>query len=317
MSIVPANAANIASAARALREGELVAFPTETVYGLGADATNGEAVARVFEVKGRPRFNPLIVHAASLDEAQKHGQFPIAALELARAFWPGALTLVVRPARRSPVADLVSAGLDTLALRVPDHPVARALLKETGRPVAAPSANASGHVSATSAAHVAADLGNGPALVLDGGPTPLGIESTVLDVTGGEPVILRSGAVARADIERLLGVSLQQASDPERPSSPGQLESHYAPRALLRLNARDASEHEALLAFGPDAPQGAAMTLNLSEKGDLREAAANLFSALRRLDESGAMTIAVMPVPDEGLGEAINDRLLRAAAPRG
>jgi len=316
MSIVPANPENIALAAKALRAGELVAFPTETVYGLGADATNGEAVARVFEVKGRPRFNPLIVHTASLDEAQQHGQFSIAALELARAFWPGALTLVVGHARRSPIADLVSAGLDTIALRVPDHPVAQALLEEAGIPVAAPSANASGHVSATSAEHVEEDLGNGPAYILDGGPTPLGIESTVLDMTGEKPVILRAGAVAREDIEKLLGITLEHVSDPNRPSSPGQLESHYAPNALLRLDATSPGEAEAFLAFGPDAPQGDGASINLSESGNLREAAANLFSALRKLDESGAMTIGVMPIPDEGLGEAINDRLRRAAAPR-
>jgi L-threonylcarbamoyladenylate synthase len=316
MSIVPASDTNIARAAQALRQGELVAFPTETVYGLGADATNGKAVARIFELKARPHFNPLIVHAASREAAEELGEFPIEALAMARVFWPGALTLVVPHRHESAVTDLVRAGLDTVALRVPAHPVARALLEHAAIPVAAPSANRSGHVSPTTAAHVEDDLGEGPAFILDGGPTPLGIESTVVDATMDRPKLLRPGAVPREDIETVLGHPLQLADGNESPASPGQLPSHYAPQALLRLKTHEVAGHEALLAFGPDVPQGASKTINLSKTGDLREAAANLFAALRELDATGVLTIAVMPIPEEGLGEAINDRLRRAAAPR-
>lgn len=303
--IAPADAQTIAAAARILREGGLVAFPTETVYGLGADATNGVAVARIFAAKGRPRFNPLIVHLPDADEAHHHAVFPPAAVALAKAFWPGALTLVLPRRDVSDIALLVSAGLDTLALRVPAHPVAAALLRETGRPVAAPSANPSGRVSATTAAHVAEGLGGKVDCILDGGATPLGIESTVVGFDGDRPVLLRPGAIAREDIEAVAG-SLAAAGGAIQ--SPGQLASHYAPRARLRLNVAAAEKDEVLLGFGT--VSGAA--LNLSPCGDLKEAAANLFAMLRALDAKAAR-IAVSPIPETGLGEAINDRLARAA----
>jgi L-threonylcarbamoyladenylate synthase len=317
MGVVPASERAIREAAGLLRSGKLVAFPTETVYGLGADATNGRAVAGLFEAKGRPRFNPLIVHVESLEAAERLATFSPKALLLACTFWPGPLTLVVRRRSNSELSELVSAGLDTVAIRVPDHPVARALLAATGRPLAAPSANRSGHVSATQARHVAEDLGDKVACVLDGGPTAHGIESTVLDATGDEIVLLRPGAVPAETIEEILGERLLRAlSGGERPLSPGQLESHYAPRAHLRLGATSVAPGEALLAFGRAPIEPGGLMINLSESGDLIEAAANLFAALRRLDTQGATAIAVMPIPEEGLGEAINDRLRRAAAPR-
>jgi L-threonylcarbamoyladenylate synthase len=304
----PADAAGIKAAARILREGGLVGFPTETVYGLGADATNGAAVASIFAAKGRPHFNPLIVHVRDLAEAERHALFTPAARQLALAFWPGALTLVLPRRADTPLSHLVSAGLDTVALRVPAHPVAAALLREAGCPVAAPSANVSGAVSATSAAHVADGLSDRIDFILDGGLAPLGIESTVIGFADGVPSLLRPGAVAREEIEALIG-PLAAAADAIQ--SPGQLASHYAPRAALRLNARTPRPGEALLGFGP-APDA---TLNLSPRGDLKEAAAKLVAMLRQLDES-AQAIAVMPIPQTGLGEAINDRLTRAAAPR-
>lgn len=317
MSVVAATDSAIARAAKALKEGELVAFPTETVYGLGGDATNAHAVARIFELKGRPRFNPLIVHVSGMEEAQKFADFSDMALTLAEAFWPGELTLVLPKAPGCAIADLATAGLDTIALRIPAHPVAQALLEEAKVPVAAPSANRSGHVSPTCAAHVEADLGNGPAFILDGGPAPLGIESTVVDVTGDGSRLLRPGAVARTDIEAVMACPLASGEDTARPASPGMLASHYAPRARLRLDAKKAGEGEALLAFGPNVPATSGPVINLSETGDLREAAANLFAGLRELDATCADTIAVMAIPQEGLGEAINDRLRRGAAERG
>jgi L-threonylcarbamoyladenylate synthase len=301
---------------RLIRDGRLVAFPTETVYGLGADATNGLAVAAVFEAKGRPRFNPLIVHVASLEAAEELAEFTDTGRALAAAFWPGPLTLVLKRRGGGELADLVTAGLDTVALRMPDHPVARALLEASGRPLAAPSANRSGRLSPTQAAHVAADLGDKAAMILDGGPTAHGIESTVLDATGTTITLLRPGAVSADVIEAVCGEKLLRIADPTRPSSPGQLESHYAPNARLRLEATDVQPGEALLAFGEPAPAAGGATINLSPRGDLMEAASNLFAALRALDDTGAATIAVMPIPSHGLGEAINDRLRRAAAPR-
>jgi L-threonylcarbamoyladenylate synthase len=298
----------IAQAARVIRVGKLAAFPTETVYGLGADATNGTAVAAIFAAKGRPRFNPLIVHLADGDAAERHALFSPAARALAARFWPGALTLVLPRATDTPLSLLVSAGLDTVALRVPDHPVARALLGEADRPIAAPSANPSGSVSPTSAAHVAEGLGQRIDFILDGGTTPLGLESTVIGFDGQRPLLLRPGAIAREEIEAVVG-PLAAPGDAIR--SPGQLASHYAPRAALRLDAQAPEPDEVLLGFG-DAP-GA--TLNLSTRGDLKEAAANLFAMLRALDGT-ASRIAVSPIPRHGLGEAINDRLARAAAPR-
>jgi L-threonylcarbamoyladenylate synthase len=311
--IAEADEKTIAEAARLLREGELVAFPTETVYGLGADATNGHAVARIFEAKGRPRFNPLIVHVPSLEGAQRFAIFDDDARTLALALWPGSLTLVLpkRLDASPPIASLVTAGLDTIAIRVPSHPIAQALLRAADIPIAAPSANISGRVSATTAAHVGADFGDKVPLILDSGPTQAGLESTIVALTP-EPTLLRAGAVPREAIEALLGKHLAKPSG-SAISSPGQLQSHYAPRARMRLNVEKARPGEVLLAFGKRAPEDA---LNLSRAGDLREAAANLFAYLRRLDADRPDTIAVMPIPEEGLGEAINDRLKRAAAPR-
>src|SRR4051812_40870429 len=306
--IAPADAAGIDAAARLLRTGGLVAFPTETVYGLGANALDGAAVAAIFAAKGRPRFNPLIVHVSDLAQARSHGEFPEAALRLAKHFWPGAMTLVVPRRKDTPLSLLVSAGLDTVALRAPSHPIARALLERAGVPLAAPSANRSGAVSATTAAHVAEGLGERVDLVLDGGATPLGLESTVVGFDGGAPVLLRPGAISRDEIETVIGAL---AAPGPGIQSPGQLESHYAPAARLRLDAGMARPGEVLLGFG--AVAGA--TLNLSPGGDLKEAAANLFAMLRALDKQ-ASAIAVSPIPQVGLGEAINDRLQRAAAPR-
>jgi L-threonylcarbamoyladenylate synthase len=306
--IAPADAAGIRAASRILRQGGLVAFPTETVYGLGADATNGTAVAAIFAAKGRPRFNPLIVHVPGLAEAEKHGVVSPAARRLAEHFWPGALTLVLPRAADCSLSLLVSAGLDSVALRAPSHPIARALLAEAGRPLAAPSANPSGAVSATAAAHVVDELAAKVDFILDGGPTPLGLESTVIGFDRHRPVLLRPGAIPRDAIEAVAG-PLGEAGGTIR--SPGQLASHYAPRAALRLNAQSPRAGEALLGFG--AVESA--SLNLSPRGDLKEAAANLFAMLRALDKT-AHTIAVSPIPIDGLGEAINDRLQRAAAPR-
>ncbi len=300
----------IAKAAAALRRGGLVAFPTETVYGLGADATNGRAVAAIFAVKNRPAFNPLIVHVSGLAAAEDLAEFNHAARDLARAFWPGALTLVLPRKEDSPLSLLASGGLDTVALRVPAHPVAQQLLAAAGLPIAAPSANVSGHVSPTTAAHVAEEFAGRIDLVLDAGPAELGIESTVIGFDHGTPAMLRPGGVTRDAIERVAGPLASAPSGTVR--SPGQLESHYAPRARLRLDARAAQSGEVLLAFGRDAPAGSA---NLSPGGDLAEAAANLFAMLRALDKQSD-AIAVMPIPQTGLGEAINDRLRRAAAPR-
>ncbi len=317
MPRVPATAETIDQAALLLRDGRLVAFPTETVYGLGADATNGMAVAAIFEAKGRPHFNPLIVHVPSLEQAASLGQFGSLAHHLARAFWPGPLTLVVRQVAGSPIADLTTAGLDTIALRVPSHPVARALMIAAQCPIAAPSANRSGHVSATEAHHVEADLGPRVAMILDAGPSEQGLESTVIDATGTLPVLLRPGGITAEEIARVTGVASVRAADvTARPISPGQLASHYAPGAAVRLNATNVAPGEALLAFGPSGPMHAGPTINLSPSSDLREAASRLFAALRELDASGVRGIAVMPVPETGLGAAINDRLRRAGAPR-
>jgi L-threonylcarbamoyladenylate synthase len=305
-------------AARLLRDGRLVAFPTETVYGLGADATNGRAVARIYEAKGRPRFNPLIAHVASLAAAETVGVLDGAGRQLAETFWPGPLTLVMAKAAGCPVCDLATAGLDTVAVRVPSHPLAIDLLRRVGRPVAAPSANRSGHVSATTAEHVVADLGSSVDLVLDGGPTQHGLESTIIDVTGDEALLLRPGAITSEAIMAVTGKLPRavQVAGAALPNAPGQLESHYAPTIPVRLEATSVRPGEALLAFGPFVPAYDGPLLNLSPRGDLVEAAANLFEALRRLDRSGARALAVMPIPQSGLGVAINDRLRRAAAPR-
>lgn len=318
MTVRTADTDAIEEAGRLIRSGALVAFPTETVYGLGADATNGRAVAAIFEAKGRPRFNPLIVHVPDLAAAERIAVLTPAARTLANAFWPGPLTLVLKRRPEANVSDLVSAGLDTLAVRVPAHGVAQALLAAVGRPLAAPSANRSGRVSPTTAGHVLDDLDGRVRMILDGGATVHGLESTVLDATGDRVRLLRPGAVPREAVEAVLGAVLADgpASDDAHPASPGQLASHYAPNAALRLDARDVRPGEALLAFGGNVPATSGASLNLSPGGDLAEAAAGLFAALRALDRTGVTTIAVMPIPDHGLGEAINDRLRRAAAPR-
>ncbi|MGE5267869.1 MAG: L-threonylcarbamoyladenylate synthase [Deltaproteobacteria bacterium] len=316
MPIVPASRDAVDRAGRLIRAGGLVAFPTETVYGLGADATNGEAVARIFETKGRPSFNPLIVHVPDLAAAEELGSFGPDARALAAAFWPGPLTLVVARKHSCPVAGLATAGLDTLALRVPDHPVARELLRAARCPIAAPSANRSGHVSPTAARHVETDLGERVGMIIDGGATVHGVESTVVDASGPKITLLRPGAITQEDLERAVGYTIARANvDAGQPSSPGQLLSHYAPRAQLRLDATEAREGEALLAFGR-AVRSTGFVINLSPAGDLLEAAANLFAALRAFDAAGATRVAVMSIPETGVGVAINDRLRRAAAPR-
>jgi L-threonylcarbamoyladenylate synthase len=313
--VLTADAASIEAAAACLRAGGLAAFPTETVYGLGADAGNGEAVARLYAAKGRPAFNPLIAHVADLAAAQRIAFFYKDAQKLADAFWPGPLTLVLPKRPEGGVSDLALAGLDTVAVRVPDHPVALALLRAFGGPVVAPSANRSGHVSPTSAAHVMSDLRGRIDLVIDGGTCAVGVESTIVSFNGA-PTLLRPGGLARDKIEHVLGHPLAVAvTAEEAPLAPGMLASHYAPKAQVRLDVLAPREGEALLAFGP-APDFAGTMFNLSPRGDLIEAAANLFSHLRALDASGAKTIVVMSVPRHGLGEAINDRLARAAAPK-
>jgi L-threonylcarbamoyladenylate synthase len=317
--IEPATIGATAEAARLILQGRLVALPTETVYGLAGDAGNDAAVAAIFAAKDRPQFNPLIVHVPGGAAADRLGILDARAVRLIRRFWPGPLTLVAPRRPRAPLSLLVSAGLDTVALRAPAHPVAQALLRFCGRPLAAPSANRSGRVSPTTAAHVAESLGGAVDLILDAGPCRIGLESTVVDLTGSAARLLRPGAVTLEELEAELGPVESPAEvggADARPSSPGQLPSHYAPRLPLRLEATSVAADEALLAFGPEPPGGALVTLNLSPRGDLIEAAAHLFAHLHALDGSGARAIAAMPVPEQGLGRAINDRLRRAAAPR-
>jgi L-threonylcarbamoyladenylate synthase len=304
---------DIVAAAQALREGKLVAFPTETVYGLGADATNDAAVARVYAAKGRPSFNPLIVHVPDADSGFALGSFSPEARALAAAFWPGPLSLVVPRAPSCPVSLLASSGLDSIAIRVPAHPVALDLLKAVGRPVVAPSANPSGRISPTTAEHVRRHLKDKLAMVLDGGRCQVGVESSVVSFMEGAPRLLRQGGVPRPEIEKVLGHAIAVESHSARPHAPGQLISHYAPHAELRLNADAPRAGEAYLGFGPLHAHG---PWTLSAKGDLVEAAASLFRLLHEIDATGVEKIAVAPVPHHGLGEAINDRLLRAAAPR-
>jgi L-threonylcarbamoyladenylate synthase len=322
-ALLTATETGIAHAAALLRDGALVGFGTETVYGLGGDATNGRAVAAIFTAKGRPHFNPLIVHVPSAGSAFAHVLPSLAAEQLAAAFWPGPLTLVLPRRVTSSVQLLAGAGLDSLAVRVPAHPVAQALLRAAALPIAAPSANRSGRISPTTAAHVMDDLNGRIAAVLDCGPASIGLESTVLDLTGA-PFLLRPGGIPIEAIEAIIGrvgrgISPVQAEGTRSLRSPGLLVSHYAPILPVRLNASGATLDEALLAFG-DPVAGAHITANLSPGSDLAEAAANLFAALRSLDEQGRRlglgAIAVMPIPLTGLGLAINDRLQRAAAPR-
>jgi L-threonylcarbamoyladenylate synthase len=312
--ISPATPRAISRAAGLLKAGRLVAFPTETVYGLGGDATYERAVAEIFAAKGRPRFNPLIVHVPGLAEAEAFAVFEDRARRAAALFWPGPLTLVLRRRGDSGLSLLASAGLDTIAIRAPAHEVAQALLRETGQPIAAPSANRSGRVSPTEAAHVFEELGNRVALILDGGRTPVGLESTVLDLSGEAPALLRPGGVTLEQLTEMLGPIATPTKG--SPKSPGMLANHYAPSLPLRLEAAGARPGEALLAFGPEAPPGFAEVLWLSRSGDLTEAAANLFAMLRRLDRPQFTGIAVIPIPEHGLGRAINDRLRRAAAPQ-
>jgi L-threonylcarbamoyladenylate synthase len=316
--IIPQEQA-LARAGELILAGLPVAVPTETVYGLAADATSGEAVARIYEAKGRPRFNPLIVHVADRAMADRIGILDPLSRRLADAFWPGPLTLVVPLREGAGISPLVTAGLETVGLRMPIG-FAAELIAATGRPLAAPSANASGRVSATSAQAVADDLGDRIPLVVDGGATPVGVESTIVKVENGGVRLLRPGGVAASDIEAVAGAPLLRGAPGAAVEAPGMLASHYAPRAAVRLGATSVEAGEALLAFGPSRIDGAVNAVavaNLSPSGSLREAAANLFSMLSALDRAGAPSIAVEPIPADGLGEAIVDRLARAAAPRG
>lgn len=312
--VIDATEDAIAEAAQILRQGGLVAMPTETVYGLAADATQPLSVAAIFAAKGRPTFNPLIVHVSSIEMARRLTVFDQRAEQLAAAFWPGPLTLTLPRRLEEPIADLVSAGLPSLAIRMPAHPVARHLLALCERPLAAPSANISGHISSTCAEHVLQDLDGQIDLILDAGSCAVGLESTIVGLGDLQAKLLRSGGIEQKQIEKIIG-PLMSPTD-AKVEAPGMLTSHYAPSCKLRLNAVNVDNNEALLAFGPNSPKGAALTVNLSHNCNLAEAAANLFAYLRQLDQPGIKSIAVMPIPEIGLGIAINDRLRRAAAPR-
>ncbi len=309
----------VARAVAELAAGHLVAVPTETVYGLAADATNGEAVAGIFEAKGRPRFNPLIVHVADRAMAERFAEFDAISAQLADRFWPGPLTLVLPLKADSGIHPLVTVGLDTVAIRMPQG-LAREVITALGKPIAAPSANTSGRITGTTAQAVANDLGSKLAYILDGGPTVVGVESTILKVEGDTVRLLRPGGLTAEEVEAEIGRPVLTGSAGPAIEAPGMLASHYAPNALVRLDARNVEPGEALLAFGPQRATGAnnaISILNLSQRGDLREAAANLYRFLQDLDRVGASMIAVEPIPHHGLGTAINDRLTRAAAPRG
>lgn len=308
----------VAAACDVLARGEPIAIPTETVYGLAADATNPAAITRIYEVKGRPRFNPLIAHMSSLDMARQHAEFDPLSLALAQRFWPGPLTLVVPLKSESPIHDLCTAGLPTVGVRVPEG-FAGLLISAFGRPLAAPSANTSGRISPTSATHVMADLGEKIPLILDGGASTVGVESTIIKVEGGIVRLLRPGGLDVAEIEALLGVTVQRSDHAEAIEAPGMLASHYAPHAPVRLDARSISPDEILVNFGSqtiDGAESAITQFDLSPVGDIREAAANLFAIMKKADTISARAIAFAPIPTDGLGEAINDRLSRAAAPR-
>ena len=303
----------IETAVELLQKGDLVAFPTETVYGLGADATNDKATALIYEKKGRPSFNPLIAHVNGIQMASLYVEINALAEKLMTTFWPGPLTLVLPRKKDCVVSLLASAGLDTLAVRCPKNKIALDLITTFGKPIIAPSANKSGRISPTTANHIIEDYGNDAPFILDGGPCQVGVESTVLLCTSETPAVLRYGGLAVEDIEEVIGKVIRPEKDENAPHSPGQLKSHYAPHLPLRMNAFEALEGEALLGFG-NAPKA---DLNLSETEDLTEAAANLFSMMHQLDNPRYTGIAVMPVPERGLGLAINDRLKRAAYPRG
>ena len=302
-------------AAHILSNGGLVAFPTETVYGLGADARNGHAVASVYAAKGRPSFNPLIVHVADLETAKRFAQFNKTALDLAGAFWPGPVSLVLPLAQNHGLSELVTASLDTVAIRMPAHDTAQALLHIFDGPLAAPSANPSGRISPTSAGHVSTDMDGTINAVLDSGHCQVGVESTILKVEEDRVSLLRAGGLPIEAVEACLGYSVSMPQDPETPQSPGQLQSHYAPNAAVRLNAKSLQANEVLLGFGPNLDSA---TLNLSATGNLIEAAANLFAYMREIDTIAGVdkSIAISPIPLSGLGLAINDRLKRAASPR-
>jgi L-threonylcarbamoyladenylate synthase len=307
-----AHAGHMTAAAQTIQAGGLVAFPTETVYGLGADATNDEAVACIFDAKERPHFNPLIVHFSNQVSLANTVEFNEQAKQLASAYWPGALTMVLSRKSNCPVSLLASSGLETLAVRVPNHPLAHALITAAGTPIAAPSANRSGEISPSTAEHVLQSLGDKVDIIIDGGPCKIGIESTVIDLSGPTPTLLRPGGITHEDLEAVIGPIVLSGSSKDSLRSPGMLERHYAPSIPLRLNAKKADPGEAFLAFGSTVSLGHA---NLSHLGDLKEAAANLFAMLRMLDQPDFSGIAVMKIPARGIGVAINDRLKRAATP--
>ena len=311
---MPPTEVNFHLASKYLSQGKLVSFPTETVYGLGADATNSHAVSNIYEAKRRPSFNPLIIHLSSLKESEKFVEFDITSRKLAAAFWPGPLTLVLRKKANSGLSELVSAGLDTVAVRVPEHIVAHELLTHFGGPIAAPSANISGKLSPTKPEHVADDLSDKVAMIIEGEPCHEGVESTIAHVFGSEIRLLRPGSITKEQIEEITGLRVVYYEDGENPTAPGQLKSHYAPNSVLRLNATEIYPDEALLAFGSLYPKDAKILKNLSPKGSVKEAAANLFAHLHELDQLNCKRIAVSPIPNHGLGIAINDRLNRAAA---
>jgi L-threonylcarbamoyladenylate synthase len=308
----------LAEAGLRLQKGQLVAFPTETVYGLGADATNPQAIAALYQAKGRPQFNPLIAHVANTEQALHEGDFNAPALRLIEAFWPGPLTLVVPRADNGTVCDLSCAGLSSIGLRYPSHPIAREVIEHAGRPIAAPSANRSGHISPTESDHVWSDLNGRIDALIEAYASPVGVESTIIACLENEPRLLRPGGVTLEDIFEKTGLRMAHVESADI-IAPGMLDSHYAPDAFVRLNALSIENGEAVLLFGPGKPAGiekAHSVLNLSPRGDLTEAASHLYDYLRRLDRTGATGIAVMPLPEHGLGAAINDRLRRAAAPR-
>ena len=317
MRLVP-DQRGLAEAGARLKKGELVAFPTETVYGLGADATNPQAISALYAAKGRPQFNPLIAHVASVEQALQEGQFNTQARLLADLFWPGPLTLVVPRHAQGTVCDLACAGLASVGLRYPSHPIAQRIIEEAGRPIAAPSANRSGHISPTEAAHVLSDLDGRIEAVVEGFASPVGVESTIIACLDDRPLLLRHGGITVEAIAEKTGLHLR-TQEQGHIIAPGMLESHYAPQARVRLNATEIKAGEAVLLFGDILPAGsdqARARLNLSPRGDLTEAAGHLYDYLRRLDRPDITGIAIAPIPESGLGAAINDRLRRAAAPR-